>query len=610
MKITLKNLEIHNFFSFTEAYVSLNVPGYIMVKGENDNVEDNASSNGSGKSAIFEAILFCLTGETQRGVSNKSIIKQGVDNCSVTLTFSMDGDEYVVTRSLSPSQSLTIIKNGDDISGKGVKDSIAILKEQFPDLTMQLLSNIVIFGQGLPNRFSLNSPSGRKEVLEKLFKADFMIEDIKNRINDRLSDLKDEKRVFEDSVLSLSTRKSVFEDNKAKAQFELGNMTDVSTLSFSLGTLNTEISNLQNEIRTISEANKSIINDNDTINNKIIELTQKKVEINSSEYLSAEIEEIKEKGIALKNEVTVLDKEIANKDSITDTCPTCGQKLVGVEKPDTSVDKAKSMEMKKELDTLREQLKSLQAQRATKLNTDLQEVENEINTLKASLKTVADTSSLERKLNDKITERDNIKFNIDAFENKKKELENTIITATTEIEHIDKEIASTSTDKLKLESKIEVDNKINSIIKRDFRGYLLSNIINLIDSTAKEFAKEIFNHTKLNITQDGNNISITLNNKEYELLSGGEKQRTDLCCQLAIREVLIKYSGFNCPMLVMDEIFDNLDEISAERVLNLITNKLDIPSIFVITHHSDIPVPYDSEIIVKKNSFGSTVIQA
>ena len=122
------------------------------------------------------------------------------------------------------AQSLQIIKNGEDISGKGIKASNQILKEQLPDLTMELLSNIVILGQGLPFRFSNNTPSGRKEVLEKLFKADFMIEDIKVRINNRLSVLKDEQRTIEDSILSLRSKLEVIRDNYSNNCEELETM--------------------------------------------------------------------------------------------------------------------------------------------------------------------------------------------------------------------------------------------------------------------------------------------------------------------------------------------------------------------------------------------------
>lgn len=44
--------------------------GYTIVSGKNSMDTDGAVSNGSGKSSIFNAICFALTGETAQGLSN------------------------------------------------------------------------------------------------------------------------------------------------------------------------------------------------------------------------------------------------------------------------------------------------------------------------------------------------------------------------------------------------------------------------------------------------------------------------------------------------------------------------------------------------------------
>ena len=80
---------------------------------------------------------------------------------------------------------MKIIRNGEDVSGKGIRDSEKLLSEYLPDLTSSFLGSVIILGQGLPQRFSNNTPSGRKDVLEKLSKSDFMIEDLKQKVSDR-----------------------------------------------------------------------------------------------------------------------------------------------------------------------------------------------------------------------------------------------------------------------------------------------------------------------------------------------------------------------------------------------------------------------------------------
>ena len=67
--------------------------------------------------------------------------------------------------------------------------------------------------------------------------------------------------------------------------------------------------------------------------------------------------------------------------------------------------------------------------------------------------------------------------------------------------------------------------------------------------------------------------------------------------------MLCKHLNFSSNILVLDELFDNLDNIGCQRVLNLISSKLsDVESIFIVTHHTDIAIPADKEIVVVKDS--------
>lgn len=507
------------------------------------------------------------------------------------------------------ANSLQIFKNGEDISGKGIRDSKQILEEVLPDIDMEMLSNIVVLGQGLPNRFSSFSPSGRKEILEKMFKADFMIEDIKSRLSKRLGELKDKKREIEDSILSLQTKQDVSRDVIRENEATLENLADIDALSDQVREYDKVIKDLDNKIDEICNENNKIKIENSKINEQLLQLKDKEIEINNSEYLVKEIEDIKEKGINLKNEVVVLDKEIEKKDSISDICPTCGQKLDGVEKPDTTNDKKKSMEMKATLDKYRETLHKYQDDRKSHLSKLLNDVRNKEEDLRAKLLDEIDTSKLEQERSDKVKIYTDLNNQLNSYNTKKSELEKIVAQNYDIVKNIDTKLTQLAKDKMSVEAKLEVNNKINSIVKRDFRGYLLSNIIDLIDKKCKEYSLVLFEHENINIKQDKNSISIKFNNKEYEQLSGGEKQKIDLCVQLSIRDILIKYSGFNSNIIVLDEIFDNLDEISSDRVLNLITSTLNIPSIYIITHHSSIPIPYDGKIIVNKSNKCSTAIQ-
>ena len=156
-----------------------------------------------------------------------------------------------------------------------------------------------------------------------------------------------------------------------------------------------------------------------------------------------------------------------------------------------------------------------------------------------------------------------------------------------------------------MNSHILVVDKMNTLVKRDFRGFLLSSVIDFISKKAKEYAKDIFGTDELEFKLDGNDIDISYCGKAFENLSGGEKQRVDLILQFAIRDMMSQYLSFTSNILVLDEIFDGLDIMGTTNVLNLISKRLtDVGSIFIISHNDSLEIPYDDTITVVKDEKG------
>jgi len=211
MNINFHKITLKNFLSFKNAELRLDIPGYITVKGYNNNQSDLSSSNGSGKSALFDSIFWVLTGETIRG--GKDVVnKFSKGGTAVTIEFSKDNDEYIILRTKDDEvykSTLKIYKNNKDISGKGLRDSEKILQEELPDLTSTLLTSVIIFGQGLPQRFSNNTPSGRKEILEQLAKADFMIDDLKDRMSNRKATINEKLEEYKNKSIELQTKSNM-----------------------------------------------------------------------------------------------------------------------------------------------------------------------------------------------------------------------------------------------------------------------------------------------------------------------------------------------------------------------------------------------------------------
>ena len=98
MNIKFKHLLVEGFLSIGFAEVDLEDRGFVLLNGINNNPDDGTQSNGSGKSSLMEALVWCLTGETIRGIS-KGISNIHTDTgARVECEFSVDGKDYKLCR--------------------------------------------------------------------------------------------------------------------------------------------------------------------------------------------------------------------------------------------------------------------------------------------------------------------------------------------------------------------------------------------------------------------------------------------------------------------------------------------------------------------------------
>lgn len=622
MDIKFKNLHIENFMSIGEADINLSDRAFTLIEGINNNISDNAKSNGSGKSSIFESLVWTLTGTTMRG--NKDIVNfNGNDGALVTLEFIVDTDKFVITRTKDHSKhktNLFIEINGVDKSGKGIRDSEKLLAEYLPDLTPSLIGSVIVLGQGLPQKFTNNSPSGRKEVLEKLFKSDFMIQDLKDRISTRKGELNEELRKVQDSRLVALTRLENIIDTINLNNAKLKQLQEQDNLEFEAGILHKEILEIEERQIQLKDELDTYTIKRDEANTKISSAKIRKAEIIAE--IDKEYESTKEfanDGInAAKVALELAKSELNKVRNITDVCPTCGQKLPDVHRPDihiyqSAVDDAaiQLLHWNKQLDKIKKEIENKKVNSTKELEEVIIFCEKEL--LECSFK---------------IDELKNRYSNNDRALTEKRRLfdENMSLQKTRHIqiqqllEDIEKKETLKSNEDVHLNnlqiSEEEINNrlgiisKFNTVITRDFRGYLLNDIIVYINSRAKEYCQDVFGTDLIDFSLDGNNLLISYNSKEYEALSGGERQKVDLIIQFAIRDMLCKHTSFSSNIIVMDEIFDNLDDMGCQKVIDLITKKLyDISSIFIITHHgNELNVPYDDIIRIEKDNSGVTRI--
>ena len=622
MKLKFTKLIIDNFLSFGHAEVDLNDRGYTLIEGINNNPKDSAKSNGAGKSTIFSALCYALTGETIQGLSSNlnNIFTNG--NMSVQLDFFADDIFYSIIRSRDTKNKadLKIFVNNEDKSGKGVRESQEILNTLLPELTSDLIGEVIVIGQGMPHKFSNNTPSGRKDLLEKLSHSDFMLEDIKERIANRDNILKLNSQEIAIKKTKLTTEKEIIENNIKLKVEELSKYNDKPDFSLKKNDLNNNISIKE---KLLLELGKSIDEKTklfDKITDDLLTLTKEKnsfLENETNEFNNHNID-IKTKLAEAQMEKKALEKEINNLESVKDICPLCKQKLPHVHKQDTSKQREQLKTLIEEIEKLTE--KNNNQENAYKLN--ITDIKNSFKEKEDGLLKEKETYKTQiNKLNSDIQQNNcilnNLKVSLNDIIREEKLFDDTKEKLNNEIESLKNNLTKINTDLLYIinsEKEVlthqETLAKINTLVKRDFRGILLSNIINYIDKKCKQYALDIFHNDELTFKLDGNNLNITYCNKPLEALSGGEQQKVDLIIQFAIRAMMQEYTHFTSNIIVLDEILDNLDSVGCDSILNFITTKLsDIESIFIISHHADtLNIGNDSTITVVKNADGVSYI--
>lgn len=566
MNLYFKNININNFQSIGSANVELNNTGIVYVKGENL-YEEFTESNGSGKSSIFESILWCLFGKTSNGVSD---VKNHYadDGCYVELELTIDNVEYKIIRAQKHKiykDKVIITKNSEDISGRNKTDSNKLILELL-DVDLDIFTSIIILSQGFSSKLTLLTPTNRKDRLERLSGSAIMIEAFK----DKFSNYKSSKN----DTLSNAN----LEYGKATGQLESVEQ-DIDKLNIRLNEL---LSKASEDIPDLKEIREQL----DSVQKELMECSDKRTEIHSK------FNDADKNFNTLKSEISSHESKIENlnnkKESLEHTkkCYTCGQPITN----DTQD------ELKSKLDSEIEQLSS----ELEELNKDLLD-SKELVVKYQKEKIEIDVTYDE--LQPKVTELQNIldKYKgyedldeIDNIKNEIKEKESTL-------DELKSNVQKAKDNVDNIEKTVEIITHCLSLTTKDFREYLLTNVIKFLNNRLLKYSKMLYNNNEVDYIYFDDNLNIYVGEYEYNTLSGGEKRKVDIALVFAQRDLALSISGMNCNLLVLDEIYDNLDETAISNVSSLIAQISDIDSMFVISHMKNVDIKYDSILKVTKD---------
>jgi DNA repair exonuclease SbcCD ATPase subunit len=164
-------LNIKNFYSHSDSTVDFSQFKSALLIGNTEG--DYDKSNGSGKSSIFESILWCLFNKSRASMMD-DIIAWGENACSVELLFSHRGESYRVFRVRKRSSSTSSVEfekmhDGEwvNISGSTSGDTNKKI-ELTIGLDYKTFTNSIYFRQSDISEFAESDPSKKKDILKKI----------------------------------------------------------------------------------------------------------------------------------------------------------------------------------------------------------------------------------------------------------------------------------------------------------------------------------------------------------------------------------------------------------------------------------------------------------
>ena len=165
----IDKIKIQNFYSFKD--VCLNVSDYsglTIIKGFN---KDTGGSNGSGKSALVEAIYFGLTGKTIRKSTEDSLVNnQAKKKCVVETYITHNNEPVIITRQKKPTK-LEFRVGGKDLTKEGVATTQKAIDDYF-NINHKVLLASMFFGQANDISFLDCSPDDKRTIIRNFLNLD------------------------------------------------------------------------------------------------------------------------------------------------------------------------------------------------------------------------------------------------------------------------------------------------------------------------------------------------------------------------------------------------------------------------------------------------------
>ena len=647
-----KKIKAKNFLSYKDLELDLDKRGLILVEGKN--LTNSAFlSNGSAKSSLLSTVTYALYGKTEKGQTADEVVNNKVGkDTSVKLYFDVDEQAYRIERYRKDKKNknqVKLFKGNDEIKTNSAKETNQRILDLF-GIDYSAYINSISIGQGSETSFSDATDKQKKEILENV--ANIAIyaraqEVAKQKVTDTQTKLAE----YKNKLANYESEKDKFETLKQSEQDKYDNaMSYYSSAQELLNEAEGKYEDLKEQanLDTLNEQKDKLVDELDRIKYLIDNKEPKQTfTLDTSEYENkiSELQVILNKFSAEKmskeNEVNNL-KVSYNSFNTATVCPTCGSPLDPTHALNEQEKIVNQVAKIKEYIIQLEGGINMTNKKITEAKQELQDKQTEFNEFVADRDREYDSivSVNQKAYFNKQQEVNSIQSQIDKVNNDIQNAYNTMEHYRWDLEK--REQPNPPYDYKEELGKLEKDNKENmekvdkltddmleyeQVVKMysnsGVRSIVLDNITPYLNEQANKYLAILAGSTiQINLTTQKENKDGSISDKfevevynasggsDYKSASAGERKRIDLAISFALQDLVIKQNNTSVNLLMLDEVFENLDEVANENVITLLEEKAkEVDSIFVITHNEQLKGLFSNKVTVVKEQDGISKLE-
>lgn len=645
MRIDFKSIYIEGFGSYSKPILFDFKEGLYLIKGR----------NGAGKTTLFNALVWCLYGKSIKDVKLKDIPSwtnwrtDSWAGTKVSVKVMVNNNNYEIVRHINYTQktygktgnnSLLIFKDHDLVNTELYKSDQQSYINNLLGLSYISFVNTVLFGQNLTK--IINSSNEQKRLfIEELFNLNYLSElktiaaikykSSKDLLDEASNNFKEQmysydllvarSKELEALLETLYNLKDTFETDRKICieSLELKNLTLIDLQSqldkVRLKLNEDNLSSIELNIQKIKQAESAK-------NSQIEELNQ------LSQFVDVKVSELK---LKLQSQETALIEYTNKLNSISEAiCFECKSVL------NNSGSEALFKKYRYELTLCNEQI-DLTNKAIIELSEKKAQLYSKKEIIFIDLKSLQNDFNIIINLNNDILslqkEQDILEIKIKALIDSIKDCESSILKYTDNIQNLN--IRDTQNNILNL--SIEIDSKKSDLVdlkalctqleydsmlyswwnthgftSRGLPAFIFDYCLEQTNMLIKRYTDYIGFEIKFSVdhTKVNKSVVATIHKDdyiiEYDCLSGGERQKVDICLAFAFHDL---YSTNYLNILMLDEVFESIDDYGGvEDVLELINLKMsNAKCVYIITHNQNLNVVNATDILIDKQD--STNIQ-